>query len=76
MKLMDGFWASEQGKTITLEQRPQVEMLLKHFGNCYNQGVDACLELVRKYGEVKQLMDTKDFLLLLEFLEKIKEDVS
>lgn len=73
MKAIEKFWQTEEAKQITPEQRPFIEPLFNYFIQAYNQGVDDSMELVRKYGEIKQVIATEEFKLLLEFLEKSKE---
>lgn len=74
MNILEKFLETPAGKAIPPDGRPAVERLFEMFTSLTNAAVDDCLDLVRKWGEVKQLTNTEDFRLLLEYIEKVKVD--
>lgn len=72
MNILEKFLETPEGRAIPPDGRPQVERLFGMFISLTNAAVDDCADLVRKWGEVKQLTNTEDFCLLLEFIEKVK----
>ena len=73
MKPIEAFLATEFGQKLTPEQRPIAEKVFDGMSMIHNDTVDSCIDLVRKWGQVKQLENTDDFKLLIEFLGKLKD---
>jgi len=61
---------------IAKDHRPLVQKLLEMLITGSNTGIDGCIDLVRKWGEVKQITGQEDFKLLLEFMEKSKGSIA
>ena len=74
MKAMEAFLASDAGKNFTPEQKVIAEKVMVGMGEIHNGAVDGCIDLVQKWGVVKQLDQTDDFKLLVEFLGKLKDE--
>lgn len=73
MKPLEAFLLTDFGKRLSPEQLPIAKKVFEGISQIHDQTVDSCIELVRKWGAVKQLTDTWDYKLLLEYLEKLKD---
>lgn len=72
-KPMEAFLKTEFGQKITTEQKTIVEKVFAGMSEIHNDTVDDCIDLVLKWGVVKQLDQTEDFKMLIEFLGKLKD---
>ena len=70
MTTLEELLAIPEMAALAKEQRPVVEHLFKLFIQASNTGVESCIDLVEKWGAVKQLTNTEDFKLLLEYMRK------